>query len=266
MRLTSKNYYGNKANTEYLSVSQYKDFYGTLAYRGCEACAFEKLNGRYEQKPNTAMLIGGYVDSYVEGTLDEFKGKNPEIFNSRTGELKADFKLADRIIERIERDVKFMQYLSGEKQKIMTGELFGAMWKIKIDSYIKNKAIVDLKVVKNIYDSVYVKDLGRLNFIQAGGYDFQLAVYQKIAAANTGKLLPCYIAAVDKTEPFNLELIQITQNELDGALIGVPYGVERIKRIKSGEVEPERCGRCDYCKETKVITRPITMAELGVGG
>ena len=51
------------------------------------------------------------------------------------------------IIARIERDEYFMKYMSGQKQVIMTGELFGAKWKIKIDSYIPDVAIVDLKVM-----------------------------------------------------------------------------------------------------------------------
>ena len=60
----------------------------------------------------------------------------------------------------------------------------------------------------------------------------------------------------------NIELIQITQAELDGAIGGIGVGIERILMLKSGELTPERCGKCDYCKETKVITRPISMSSL----
>ena len=40
-----------------------------------------------------------------------------------------------------------MEYMSGEKQVIMTGEIEGVPVKIKIDSYHPNKMIVDLKVM-----------------------------------------------------------------------------------------------------------------------
>lgn len=261
LKLNNQNYYSNKANKQYLSVSQYKDFCGTLAKSGCEACALAKLNNEYQQEPTTAMLVGSYVDSYIEGTLDNFKENHPEIFK-RDGSLKADYIQAENIIKRIEKDKKFMQYLSGEKQIIMTAELFGVMWKIKMDSYIPDVAIVDLKVVKDINEGIYCPDVGKLNFIQASGYDFQLAVYQKVVELNTGKRLPCYIAAADKGKTTNIEIIQITQNELDGALVGIEHGIERIKLLKSGELNAERCGHCDYCKETKVITKPILMSDL----
>jgi len=261
MQLNSENYYTKEANLKYLSVSTFKNFFGTLHHKGCEAQAMAILNGDYKREPNTAMLIGSYVDAYVEGTLDKFKERTPQLFK-KDGSLKAEYIQADTIIARMERDKHFMFYLSGDKQTIMTAELFGIEWKIKIDSYLKDKAIVDLKVVSDIYEKYYTRHFGNLNFIQAWGYDFQLAIYQAVVEANTGKKLPCYIAAADKGKTTNIELIQITQQELDGALAGIEWGVNRIKALLSGEEEPERCGKCDYCKETKVIKKPITMADL----
>ncbi len=261
MKLTNRNYYGKKANENFLSVSQYKDFCGTLGYKGCETLALAKINGDYQEEPSTAMLVGSYLDSYFEGTLDNFKAQNPDIFK-RDGSLKSDYVQAEQIIERVKSDTKFMQYISGQKQVIMSAKLFDADWKIKMDSYIPNKAIVDLKIVRDIYESFYVKDLGKINFIQNWGYDFQLAIYQKVVEENTGKKLPCFIAVADKGKTTNIEIIQVTQSELDSALVGVQYGVERIIKLKGGGIEPERCGKCDYCKRTKVIKRPILMSEL----
>ena len=261
LKLTNSNYYSEVANQQYLSVSQYKDFFGTLGKKGCEAQALAKIKGEYKEEPSTAMLVGSFVDSYFEGTLEKFKERTPEIFK-KDGTLKSDYIQANEIIARIERDKKLMQYLSGEKQTIMTAEFEGALWKIKMDSYLPDKAIVDLKIIDDIYKSHYSKDSGKLNFIQARGYDFQLAIYQKIVELNTGKKLPCFIAVADKGKVTNIELIQITQGELDSTLVGLKYGVERIKLLKSGEVEPERCGKCDYCKQTKVITKPILMSAL----
>ena len=45
MELTQDNYYSLEASREYVSVSQYKDFVGTLGKQGCEACAMARLRG-----------------------------------------------------------------------------------------------------------------------------------------------------------------------------------------------------------------------------
>ena len=92
------------------------------------------------------MMIGSYVDSYYEGTLNEFRTKNPHIFR-KDGKLLSGFQKAEDIIARTERDELFQKYMSGQKQVIMTAELFGVPWKIKMDSYLEDKAIVDLKVM-----------------------------------------------------------------------------------------------------------------------
>lgn len=264
LKLTNSNYYSQEANKAYISVSQYKDFFGSLGQSGCEYQAMAIINGEYKKEPTTAMLVGSYIDSWFEGTLEAFKESKPELFK-RDGSLKADYVQAESIIERIKRDKKFMQYMSGQKQRIFTGKIFGADWKCKLDSYIEGKAIVDLKIVDDIYKSYYHKDTGRLNFIQERGYDFQLAIYQKLVELNTGKLLHCYIAAADKGKTTNIEVIEITPKELNAALTGLEYGVKRINLLKKGEAQPEKCGRCDWCKETKVITKPVLMQDL-LGG
>ena len=261
MVLTADNYYSDEANRQYMSVSQFKDFNGTYGRIGCEFAAMEKLAGRWNPEPSTALLVGSYVDSYVEGTLDDFKSRNQDIFTAK-GELKAPYKKAEEIIARIERDKYFMKYLSGEKQTIMTGDLFGCQWKIKMDSYIPGVAIVDLKVMSSITDLKWVKDIGYLDFVRYWNYDIQGAVYQKIVEINTGKKLPFFIAAVTKeTEP-DIRIIHVTQNYLDEALLIVESNINRVLMVKNGEVEPDRCDLCDCCKHNRILRRPISIMDL----
>lgn len=261
MKLTAENYHSPEANREYLSVSQYKDFTGTLGQPGCEEYALAKIDGKWEDETTTALLVGSYVDAHFEGTLDVFKGKNPELFK-KDGGLKSDYVRAEEIINRIERDDYFMKYLSGEKQVIMTGELFGAKWKIKIDSLIPHVAIVDLKVMENINKAFWVKDTGYMDFVQYWGYDVQGAIYQEIYYQNTGERLPFYIAAATKEKVPNIEIIQIDNNHLKTKLYEVEQNTPKIIALKNREIEPIRCGVCDYCKHTKVLTRPIHFSEL----
>ena len=80
-----------------------------------------------------------------------------------------------------------MKFMSGKKQVIMTGELFGTKWKVKMDSYIPDIAIVDLKVMASITKLEWVRDIGYLDFVRYWGYDIQGAIYQEIVRQNTGR-------------------------------------------------------------------------------
>lgn len=264
MELTAENYYSKDANKAFMSVSQFKNLAGTYGKLACEFEAMEKMEERWNPEPTTALLVGSYVDSYFEGSLDEFKKKNPDIFTQK-GDLKSNFKKAEEIIARIERDAYFMKFLSGEKQKIMTGNLFGCDWKIKMDSYIEGVAIVDLKVMASITDLKWVKDLGYLDFVRYWGYDIQGAIYQKIVELNTGKRLPFYIAAATKENEPDIRIIQITQNYLNEAMSVVEANIGRILRVKNGEQEPDRCELCDCCRHHRVLKAPISILDLTAG-
>lgn len=260
-QLTADNYYSEIANYEYMSVSQFKDFAGTYGKLGCEACAMAKIRGQYKEPERTALLEGSYVDAFYEGTLDRFKAENPEMFK-RDGELKATFQKADRAIERSLRDPLFQEYMSGEKQVIMTGELYGAKWKIKMDSYHPGRAIVDLKYMQSLTKFGYVPDIGYLDFVRYWGYDIQGAIYQEIVRQNTGKKLPFYIAGISKEEAMNIEVIYIHDNYLEEALHIVESRMPRILDVKYNGVVPDRCEQCIWCRDTKVLQGPIGIGDL----
>lgn len=263
MNLTQENYFSKEADREYLSVSQYKKFAGCLGRLGCEAKALAELNGEWEDQKSTALLVGSYVDAHFEGTLDLFQAQHPELF-TKQGALKSDYKRAEEVINRIERDSYFMSHMQGQKQVIMTAEFFGALWKIKMDSYFPGKLIVDLKVMKSLGERFYLPDYGNIDFIRNWGYDIQAAVYQKVVEINTGEKLPFKIAAASKEEYPDIQVIQIEQSLMDAALAEVEKNVPNILALKRGEYDPVRCERrdCNYCKHTKILTSAIWSDEL----
>lgn len=262
--LSADNYYSAEADKEYLSVSQFKEFNGTYGRLGCEFRAMEKLAGRWEDKKNTAMLVGSYVDAYFEGSLADFKEQNPQIFRN-DGALRSEYVKADEIIARIKRDRYFMQCMSGQKQVIMTGELFGAKWKIKMDSYLPGSAIVDLKVMESVTKLKWVSDIGYLDFVRYWSYDIQGAVYQEIVRQNTGEKLPFFIAAATKENEPDIRVIKIEQNYLDEAMGVVEANIPRILRVKSGKSEPDRCELCDCCRKNRVLKGYISITDLTAG-
>lgn len=249
MTLTRENYHSQGANLAYFSVSQVK------AFAACEAAAMADLRGETVREETSALLVGSYVDAHFSQEMDLFKAQHPQLFK-RDGTLKAEFLQANEIIARIERDPFFMKYLSGEKQVIKVGKLFGLPFKTRMDSYFKGKAIVDLKIMRD-FEPIYVPGAGRLNFVEAWGYDLQGAVYQAVE----GNSLPFYIAAATKEKTTDIEVLQVPQHLMDAVLVVLEHRIERMDAVKCGKSEPVRCEKCDYCKGTKVLTGAIDLDE-----
>lgn len=253
MLLTTANYHSAKANRAYWSVSQFKSF------MECEARALAEIDEKYVRPETESLLMGSYVDAHFAGTMESFTCWHEEIFNKRTGELKAQYKKAERAIERAEQDPMFMKYVSGLPQVLMTGELFDEDWKILID-FLHDDKIVDLKFMKDM-KPVY-KNGEWKPFIDAWGYDIQGYIYQQIVKQNTGEELPFYLAVITKEEVPDIELIHIPQWRLNGVASLVEHYIAEFAPVKRGKRPPKRCESCDYCKQTKLLTRPKEYEEL----
>lgn len=259
--LTAENYYSQEANQRYMSVHQFLDFVGYMGVRGCEARAMAKLRGEYEEEVTIPMLVGSYVDSAIEGTLDAFKAAHPEIFTQK-GELKAQYKQAEKMLDRMKRDAYFMRTLSGEKQVIMTANLFGIDWKIKMDSYLPEIAITDLKTTTDLHKAWRIGVNEYASVVEYWAYVVQGAIYQKVVEINTGKRLPFFLSFVTKDDEPELAVVAVDQETLDAALQYVADNIEQVKLVKSGEADPCRCGRCPYCRRTAVLKKAINYREL----
>lgn len=255
MSLTSSNYFSKEAAQEYWSVSQFK------AFQKCEACGLAEAQGRYEREQTTSLLVGSYVDTYFtgedKGALGRFGLEHPEIFNSRTGALKADFKHAETMINAVECQPLMMEYLEGEYQTIKTAELFGVNWKIKMDVYRDGERIVDLKTVKD-FEPLYKDGFGYVSWVEYWSYDIQAAIYQRVEQIASGreKPLPFYIVAVTKEKTPDIAVIQIPQSVMDTALKVVESKIDEFDLVKQGEIPPQRCEHCEWCKSTKILTEP----------
>lgn len=258
IQLTSENYFSQQANLEYMSCSQFKSFCE------CEERTLADIAEDYKRDSSTALLVGSYVDAHFEGTLDIFKAQHPELFK-RDGTLKSDYIQAESIIQRVENDKLFMKYMAGEKQVIMTGEIAGVPYKIKIDSYHPDKAIVDLKVIKAFEKLWNDTEKQKQSFIRYWGYDIQGAIYQEIVRQNTGKKLPFFIAAATKEKHTDFNVFAVPQEWLDEKLAFVEERTPHFARLKTGEEAAERCERCDWCKDTKILDRIVDARDLEDG-
>lgn len=273
-KLSSENYYSREAARAYYSASQVKQFFE------CSSAAMADLNGDYVRKKTPALLVGGYIDAHFAGEIDEFKKANPEIF-TKTGTLRSDYAKAEEIIDRIERDELACALMSGEKQKIVTGKIGGLLFKAKLDVWHDAEAahriakeyagmsdltfadgcIVDLKVMKD-FEPMFRQEEGRLSFVEYWRYDLQMAIYQELMSQKMGSKVPCYILAASKQDPPDLTLVQIPQELLDFNLKWLTDRLPDINLVKTGEEEPESCGKCAWCRQSKKLDGPTLPGTL----
>ena len=287
-------YYGNEANWQYMSVSQYKKFIG------CEARAIAELNEEWEPTSNPlALLVGNYVHSYFESKeahLDFIHDNQESIYKKATkkqftdyldhfeveykksstvgdletqvkehaahwntevphGDIYSDFVIAEQMIKRIEKD-EFFQFLwQGEKETVVTGELYGVEWKGKIDLLNVEKGyFVDLKTSRGFDNRYWDKDRNRyVSFVEAFGYVIQMGIYEKLLEMKYGKAFTGYIIAVSKETPSNIEAIQIEPAEKEFDLGLVQQRIGRVEQVKTGQEKPRMCGKCEYCREHKQL-------------
>lgn len=237
-----------------MSVSKFKRF------QQCELQGMEEFG-----EPSEDMLIGSYVDSYVEGTLDNFIKNNPSIISSRgktKGQLKIGFKKAEEICRFIDNDSIIQDFISGEKQMVFTGEIANTPFKSKLDIYSKGIAINDLKILRSITD----RSGNYYDFITQWRYDIQGAVYQELVYQNTGERLPFYLIVVTKENTINSAIVEIEQHRLDLALMEVKDYANHYYNVWKGLEGVNGCGKCNSCISSRLTTPIITMDDLIRGG
>lgn len=261
LKLTADNYYSQEANWAYMSVSQFK------AFKRCESAAMAELRGEWNRPSSTALLVGSYVDAFFSDEMEQFKAEHPEMYK-KDGTLKADFEKAEAICKRLNQDELARLLLSGKHQAIKTGKIAGVDYKAKYDSLLTARQveaickkypdirslvpfggplIVDLKIMKD-FEEIWDEDAGeKVSFIEYWGYDTQGAVYQKI----DGRHAPFVIVGATKEAETDIDAFYVPDEDLAFALSEVEALSPRYAAIKRGEIEPEGCGKCAYCRSVK---------------
>lgn len=285
MKLTSRNYYGKTANKEFMSVSQFK------AFQKCEAAAMAELKGEYERPKSKALFLGSFVDEMLTGTkksqvkfivenfenifqkssryikiperdrLDFVREEFNDLFKNENGKPYSEIVQALETIEKIKKQPLMMYHFKSKHQTIMTGEIAGVPFKIKMDNYKPGEFISDGKYMSSLRSPNLFESM-----VKYWDYDIQGAVYQEIVYQNTGKRLPFYLDIATKENPAHLAVAEIKQYDLDEALEAVIKNAPRYHAIKKGKIEPQRCEDydCNYCTETYIITEPIDSNFLGL--
>ena len=280
--INKDNYYDVK---NVLSASTIK------AFENCEAAALAAIRGDYVRPSTTALLVGGYIDAALDGDdeLEKFCAAHPEILNSRTGALKADYARAAEIVERCKSDPLFraltIDVPSDGHQYIVLGSIGtdangnNIPCKGKLDflldsdylrylaeifpawsSYFKECAsmgglIVDLKSAAST-DEQWSDDAGcRIPWVQSWHYDRQLAVYRELYRQQTGLTLPVLVMVCTKEQSPSLLPLSIDSGTLDEGLAEAQALAPRVWHLmQSDSPDPRRCEKCAYCRATRNLS------------
>lgn len=276
--LTPANYYSPEADLAYQSASQMKSF------SACEAAAMAALHGETDKPaPSTALLVGSYVDAALgaDGELETFLAEHPEIINSRTGCLKADFARAASIVARCKSDRLFAALTSDApaecKQVILAGTIAGCPVKGKADylysvEYLTKLAedfsetpwesffrfcigcgglLADLKTAADTAEQ-WDADLGeRVPWATAWHYPRQLAIYRELLRQKSGHTVPCLLLVASKEPATSLLALSVSAGDLDEALADAMTIAPRVQAVKDGAAEPTSCGHCAYCRSVR---------------
>jgi len=260
MILTDDNYFSQESNEHYMSVSQFKQ--GVE----CEARMFAELKGEYQRPYSTELTVGSYIHAAFESeeVFKEFVDDNiHNVFNKKLIKYAA-FKQADKMIQTLQDDPFCMYALQGEKEVIYTGELFGVEWKIKIDNINHEKKFFsDIKSTQELRKRYWSDRFKRyVSFVEAYGYDIQMAVYQEIIRQNTGYRYNPFIVAVTKESMPDKAIIHFDEEQLKNALEYVRDNIYSVSFAKTGERNPHRCEKCEYCRGTKKLKTTISVDDL----
>lgn len=285
VQINKENYYNFKSM---LSASTLK------AYEACEFSAEAEREGYYQRTVSTALLVGSYIDAALdsEEELHKFLSAHPEIVNSRTGELKADFRKAEEIVGRCLEDDLFASLTISSPadghQYIVLGDLgvdddgVPMRCKGKLDFLIKpdylreiakrfaewrdffefaadcGGLIVDLKSAANTEEAWDDDVRERVPWLQSWHYDRQLAIYQELYRQQTGLRLPVLVIVCTKEPATSLLALSIDQGTLDEALAEAMALAPAVwDAMHNPDHVLKRCGKCPWCRSQR------RLADLG---
>lgn len=261
MKLTKDNYYDHVTDWQYMSATIFKSF------MQCEGATLAKIKSdKLVDETATPLLVGNYVHSYFESAKahEAFRKAHAKEMLTQKGALRSEYKTADAMIGRLEADDFFNFVYQGEKESIVSGELFGVEWKGKIDCLNLEKGyFVDLKTAADLHKHVWSDRFGGyVSFILAYGYVLQMYVYKELLQQMYHKPFTPYIFAVSKQSPPDIAAVKIDDARYSLEAEYIKKHLPRIMDVMNGEIEPHYCGECDYCRHNKQLHGFIEVDRL----
>ena len=120
--------------------------------------------------------------------------------------------------------------LYGRAEGVVRQKCWETDCQIRIDWLHPHRGIVDLKTCKDL--STFQWDARKYRYIN------QLAFYQSVLCEQIGELVPVYIVAVEKKEPYRCGVWRVSEDSLDDAANENEAAIERLKTCQKTDHWP----------------------------
>ena len=218
--------------------------------------------------PQKKLKSGGFAK-----TKEHVPGCDKKCKCPRYREVYAEFKHIDTVVEvlrRHEAQTPELAYaLKGDAEKVMVGQIAGVWCKAKFDivyaNGIEDSHITDLKTAANFHSKWDEARRCRVSWYDFLNYTEQLAFYREIFMLNTGYYpRSCYIVGMSKETIPDIDFLNFAYrpDPLTGGSIwnvkmkSITEQLEGLRYLMSrGEIVDgvPSCGRCKYCRTSKVL-------------
>ncbi len=225
-----------------------------LDFMRCPYLYFKKRNGLIRESESNAYLIGRAAhcrilegrDVYesefaVGGPINPSTGKPYGPTTKKFLEWQEEqskpvlpfdkAELIENLASGVLSNDKARELLSeGRAEGVIRVEYQGFPSQIRIDWTNPHEGIVDLKTCDDL--TYFEHDARRF------GYHHQLAFYRAIMDRRIGEMVPVYIIAVEKKEPFRCGTWMLTSETLESAQREIDAAIERLRTARDRQHWP----------------------------
>lgn len=261
MEVTLENYRDPEIERDYWGYSKLKHAMSCPAR--CKAMYYDMS---WKPDTTTSMNVGNVAEAKLQMSDEQFEkflvDNSAELISTRgptKGQLKATYQHALKMAEFVQRQPKAHEVLNGKFQQLVVGEIFGLPFKGLVDVIEWETDfpwITDIKTTRSLDSRQWSKPHGRsLIWYEYYQYYIQSYIYRELACqtffADGFEMLLLAVTSepVPDVRVYSWELETLDRGCLELEIEGLPAIEEVMKE------NPARCGFCDYCKETQIITK-----------
>lgn len=171
--------------------------------------------------PKTNKPYGRETKAFEEWASTQTKAVISSTDNAKLTEIKADFANNPGCVQLMSQ---------GVAEQVAFATVINTPCKVRIDWFNPDMGIVDIKTTNNL-------DRFRWQFKDLG-YGLQLAFYSQVVLQLTDCAVPCYVIALETSEPYRTAALEIPMEYINIQRFFVKSALMRLEECKESGVWP----------------------------